>query len=324
MTLAPRAVVVSRRTELAELLARHGSRGQVEFFLGTRGRTLAEVDDRAAVQAAALTEVAAAVPADWRRGSVERSELDTFLSTPEDVVIAVGQDGLVANLAGYLDGQPVTGVDPEPGRNPGLLVPHRAADLPRLLAGAPTEARTMVEVVADDGRRLLALNEVFVGHPSHQSARYRLHAATGTERQSSSGVIVSTGTGTGATGWCRSIWQATGSALAPPAPTERRLAWFVREAWPSPATGTALVEGLLAEGDAVELTAETDGLVAFGDGIERDELTLSWGQRLSVRLADRTLRTVPSTTDRSTTDRSTTDRSTADRGRPWTALGPRR
>lgn len=309
MSLAPRAVVVRRRTELDELLARHGSRGQVEFFLGSRGRTVEEVDRRAAAQAAALTEVAAAIPADWRRGSVERSELDTFLFTPEDVVIAVGQDGLVANLAAYLDGQPVIGVDPEPGRNPGLLVPHRAADLPRLLTGAPTagppahlpashppasglpvEERTMVEAVTDDGQRLLALNEVFVGHPSHQSARYRLTTDAGTERQSSSGVIV--GTGTGATGWCRSIWLATDSELRLPAPTERRLAWFVREAWPSPATGTTMVEGVLGEGGTIELIAETDGLVAFGDGIERDRLTLSWGQRLTVRLADRTLRTV--------------------------------
>lgn len=290
MSLAPRAVVVSRRTELEDLLARHGSRGQVEFFLRTRGRSLAGVDARAEAQAAALTEVAAGIPADWRRGAVERDGLDRFLFTPQDVVIAVGQDGLVANLAGYLDGQRVIGVDPEPGRNPGLLVPHRPADLPGLLRSTSIEQRTMVEVATDDGQRLLALNEVYIGHPGHQSARYRLVTPDGaTERQSSSGVLV--GTGTGATGWCRSVWQATGSALPLPAPTERRLAWFVREAWPSPATGTTLTEGTLTD-RVLALTAETDGLVAFGDGIERDRLVLSWGQTATVRVAARTLATV--------------------------------
>ena len=43
---------------------------------------------------------------------------------PEDVIIAVGQDGLVANVAKYLDGQPVVGVNPDPQRNPGVLVRH--------------------------------------------------------------------------------------------------------------------------------------------------------------------------------------------------------
>ena len=33
MTLAPRAVLVHRRTEFQELLARHGTRGQAAFFL---------------------------------------------------------------------------------------------------------------------------------------------------------------------------------------------------------------------------------------------------------------------------------------------------
>ena len=32
----------------------------------------------------------------------------------------------------------------------------------------------MVEAVLDDGQSLLALNEVFIGHQSHQSARYRI------------------------------------------------------------------------------------------------------------------------------------------------------
>ena len=50
-----------------------------------------------------------------------------------------------------------------------------------------------VAAEADDGQRLLALNEVFVGHTSHQSARYRVTFGDAEERQSSSGVIVATG-----------------------------------------------------------------------------------------------------------------------------------
>lgn len=70
------------------------------------------------------------------------------------------------------------------------------------------------------------------GHSSHQSARYQLTTPDGRgERHSSSGLIVSTGTG--ATGWCASI--ALDAEDAPlPAPKDSRLAWFVREAWPSP------------------------------------------------------------------------------------------
>ena len=76
----------------------------------------------------ALAEVAAAVPLQWRQARVERADLDRFLFAPEDVVVVVGQDGLVANAAKYLAGQPVVGIDTDPGRNPGVLVRHRPAD----------------------------------------------------------------------------------------------------------------------------------------------------------------------------------------------------
>ena len=298
MTLAPRVVLVYRRSEYDDLLARRGTRAQAAFYLSTRGRDLDEVAARHTAQQQALAQVSAAIPVDWRRGAVERTDLDRFLFAPDDLVVVVGQDGLVANVAKYLDGQPVIGLNVEPDRNPGVLVPHPLAAAPALLRLAASaalqgqiEARTMVEASADDGQRLLALNEIYLGHPSHQTARYTISPPGGrAERQASSGILV--GTGTGATGWCRSTWLERQSTLPLPASTDPVLTWFVREAWPSPATRTTLTEGLLAGADGLQVSVESDRLVAFGDGIEDDSLPLDWGQTVTLRVADRSLRLV--------------------------------
>ena len=289
-SLTPRVVVVSRRSELDELLARHGTRGAAAFFLRERGRDLDEITARHQALTAALTAVGAAVPADWRRGHVERADLPRFLFAPEDVVIAVGQDGLVANVAKYLDGQPVIGVDPEPGRNAGILVRHDAASVAALLHDRDgARERTMVVARLDDGQELHGLNEIYVGHAGHQSARYVLTAPDGTrERQSSSGLIV--GTGTGATGWCASIARERATAPPVPSPSDPTLCWYVREAWPSPATGVGLLAGLLRSGEELEISSESERLVAFADGLESDALQLTWGQRIRMSVASRRLR----------------------------------
>ncbi|GIG87054.1 diacylglycerol kinase catalytic domain-containing protein [Plantactinospora endophytica] len=295
-TLAPRIVVVSRRSELDELLAHHGTRAAAGYYLGQRGRDLAEVVARHDALQAALTTVGAAVPADWRRGRADRDDLARFPFAPEDVVVAVGQDGLVANVAKYLDGQPVLGVDPEPGQNAGVLVRFAPAEVARLLpavvAGrAPVRERTMVRAALDDGQELIGLNEVYAGHPGHQSARYLLSTADGRrERQSSSGLVV--GTGTGATGWCASIARERSEAPPLPAPDEPALCWFVREAWPSPATGASLTAGRLGPAESLEVVAERERLVVFADGLEADHLTMAWGQRLTIGPAARRLRLV--------------------------------
>ena len=74
-----------------------------------------------------------------------------------------------------------------------------------------------------------------------------------------------------------------------PAPTSRCLAWFVREAWPSPFTGVEYTEGILDEGEDLGLVVASESLVLFGDGMESDRLTLTWGQSVRISCAPRAL-----------------------------------
>lgn len=291
--MRPRCVLVERPTEYQELLARHGTPELARFFLAQRDEAIEPVEQRHRAQREYHAAVLGAIPADWRRASIDRSDLDRFLFESDDILVVLGQDGLVANVAKYLDGQPVIGLNPQPDRYPGALVTHppgAAADLLRDVAGgrARRETRTMVEATVDDGQSLRALNEVFVGHASHQSARYRLSVGAGAERQSSSGVIVTTGTG--ATGWAASLHRERHSQLRLPAPDEKRLAFFVREAWPSVATGTSVTEGALRAEQRLEIVSEMpDNGVVFGDGIEHDRIAVAWGQRVTVGVAQRGL-----------------------------------
>jgi NAD kinase len=291
--MLPRAVLVERPTEYSELLARHGTREQVHFFLRGRAIDAAEVERRHHTFLGHRHHVLAAIPGDWRRAVARRDDLERFLFEPDDIVLVLGQDGLVANVSKYLDGQPLIGLNPDPERNAGILVTHDPAAAPDLLrdvaAGrASLQQRTMTDARLDDGQRLRALNEIFVGHRTHQSARYTLHVAGRSERQSSSGLIFATGTG--ASGWAKSINGQLAEPVALPAATDRALAYFAREPWTSPATGASLSHGRLEDGEVARVTCELpDGATAFGDGIEADALSLDWGQTLTIGVAPQAL-----------------------------------
>jgi NAD kinase len=294
-SLAPRVVLVTRQSEYEALLAAHATRGQAEFFLATRGQQIDEIEARHIVQIRAVAEAKRTVPADWSLAEVQREDLDRFLFTANDIVVALGQDGLVANLAKYLAGQPVIGVALDAARNEGVLTPHSLDALHGLLRAvernaATTEARTMVEAQSSEGTKLTALNELFLGHRSHQSARYLLRHGGEEEFQSSSGVIVSTGTGL--SGWARSILAAAaGEAII--AATDPRAIFLAREPWPSRTSGCQLRQGEIAAGSELQLISRINaGGVIFADGIEQDFLGFDWGVRVEVRIANGTLNVV--------------------------------
>ncbi|RAZ90255.1 hypothetical protein DPM33_15665 [Mesorhizobium hawassense] len=290
----PRAVFVTRETDYELLIAHHATRGQARFFLETRGQRLEDVEARHDRFHAVLGTARAAVPADWRQTLVTRADLNRFLFAPDDVVVAIGQDGLVANVAKYLNGQPVLGVNPAPDLYDGVLVRIGVGRLARLLVASTAgdvemESRTMVQAELGEGETLLALNEIFVGHRSHQSARYRIEAEGEAEDHSSSGLIVASGTG--ATGWARSIMEATHLELSL-GREEHAVGFWVREPFPSIATATKLRAGKITEKPLSITSRMNEGGVIFADGIEQDFVAFDWGRQVRLSPASRVLRLV--------------------------------
>lgn len=293
---SPRAVFVTRESDYELLLACHATREQARFFLETRGQNLAALEKRDEQLRTVLHAARAQVPGDWRQAVVHRADLDRFLFAREDVIVVVGQDGLVANVSKYLSGQPVLGINPAPDLYDGVLLRVPLERLSRLLPAsahgdAPVERRTMVEAKMESGERLTALNEIFVGHRSHQSARYRIAVADAAEDQSSSGLIVASGTG--ATGWARSIMEATHRRVNLGI-EEQAVAYFVREPFPSISTGTRIRAGKVS-GAAVRVTSRmNDGGIVFADGIEQDFFDFGWGRTIEISSAAQALNLVTS------------------------------
>ncbi|MBL8673774.1 MAG: sugar kinase [Rhodospirillales bacterium] len=299
-----RLVVVTRPTRLEELLVRHNTRGQAKFHVESRGGAFGDYLDEHDRYHAALVRAETALRELGRVHRLARAHVPSYLFGPDDVVVAVGQDGLVANVLKYLDGQAVLGVNPDPARWDGVLLPFTAADVAaaardHLAARRPLREIAMARAALNDGQELHAVNDLFIGPRSHTSARYVLRAAGGEERQSSSGVIVSTGLGS--TGWLRSLhaqWAGMGAALTGAAaggPDDCRFAWearelrfCVREPFPSRSSGATLVYGRVEESGPLRIESlMPENGVIFSDGIEADHLAFNSGAIATIGVAAR-------------------------------------
>lgn len=297
-------VLVTRKTRLEELLERLHTRGQAKFYLEHAGLDFQDYAREDDTYRAALDRVQSELHAlgGLKVQHLDRALLSTFLFSEKDMVVALGQDGLVANAAKYVGAQPLLGVNPDPSRFDGVLLPFGVPDacgaVERALAGkARFREVTLAEARLKDGQRLLAFNDLYVGAQSHVSARYRLKTPQGEERQSSSGVIISTGAGS--TGWLSSVFNmaknvsrflGAGDGRPPEAMRlgweDPRLLWVVREPFVSRHSTAAHTAGFLDPGTALELESlMPQGGVVFSDGMEQDFLAFNSGAVAEIRAA---------------------------------------
>jgi NAD kinase len=299
MTGIDRCVIVTRKTELEELTARFATASQAKFFLESAGEDFRIIEARHETYTSALAETKRAIKSDLKLAVVDRALVPQF-DFGKDVVIAIGQDGLVSNTAKYLSGQPLIGVNPDPSSYEGVLLPWTTKTFgtalhSALLGKSKIEQVTLARAATNDGRELLAFNDLFIGRSGHQSALYEIHHHGKHEFQSSSGVIVSTGAGT--TGWMRSIFRGAQMIahynereydLVDPhlARSAEALIYAVREPWPSKTTGTELVIGHVAPNLPLEIHSRmpVNGVI-FGDGMEWDFLEFNAGTRVEIGIA---------------------------------------
>lgn len=292
-----RFILVSRKTRLQELIERFNTWPQAKFYLEHNqvdaGDYLREHD----TYMQQLLEAERVLKGQGRFQLLERSFLPDYRFNPDDIVVVVGQDGLVANTLKYLQGQPVIGVNPDPKRWEGRLLPFALAELADVVQKtrdgcSKCKSITFAEARTNDGQRLLGVNDLFIGPKSHTSARYALHWHGQQEEQSSSGIIVSTGFGS--SGWFKSILAGaigvTGQQDHPLAGgfewQAKKLYFTVREPFPSRTSGARLVFGAIEGEDQLRLESHMpENGVVFSDGIESDFLSFNSGTVLTVGVA---------------------------------------
>ena len=314
-------VLVTRPTRLAELVVRFNTVSQARFYVEHQGADFGDYLREDETYHHALVATQSAISDIGLLQTVDREFLPNFVFARKDIIVTLGQDGLVANTLKYLDGQPVVGVNPDPERWDGRLLPFKVADLAKLLPEVLSRKRstrsvTMARATLNNGQTLHGVNDLFIGPKSHCSARYVIRNGGESEAQSSSGVIVSTGMGS--TGWLKSlltgataIAQTAERTLNRPAredlfespshKVKRRaeikteFAWdadylfyTVREPFPTRTTGASMVFGRVTPDEPLLLESQMpEHGVIFSDGIENDFLEFNSGTQATIDIAER-------------------------------------
>lgn len=287
-----KVVVIKRPTALEELLRRHSTTSQVKFFLESRKDNYSFYSDAHSVYHEGLEKTLQAIPSNLRSQVVSKEHLGQFQFGEKDLVVVVGDDGLLVNVAKYVGTQPIIAVNPDTQRFDGVLSTCDVRAFPELLLKTlentvSLQPLTMAQATLDDGQVMYALNDLFIGRSSHASARYRISYAGKTEQQSSSGIIVSTGTGS--TGWLTSVMvgaQAIANRSTVRADQEARfdrdadyLKFVIREPFPSNVTGTSVVSGKITSHSSLTIVSHMpeQGII-FSDGIEKDYIEFTAGR----------------------------------------------
>jgi NAD kinase len=299
------AIIVKNKTRLESLIERFNTRAQAKFYIERLGGNFEDYETEHETFHRSLLSLQTQLSKLIKNKTVERIYLPSFIFSEKNLIVVIGQDGLVANTAKYSTNCPIVAVNPDKKRYDGILLPFDTSDFIQGVEHVITDqynAKTVsfAEAKLNDGQRLLAFNDLFIGVSSHVSARYKISYNNQMEEQSSSGLIVSTQAGS--TGWLSSIFNMAYGVtnmfernLKPKRPKlkDNELLFTVREPFQSIKTQIGITAGIIENQNrlTIESLMPTNGVI-FSDGVETDFLNFNSGAIATIEIAKETAKLV--------------------------------
>jgi len=299
------AIIVKNKTRLESLIERFNTKAQAKFYIERLGGNFEDYVEEHETFQESLNSLQTQLSRVIKHKTLERTFMPSFIFSENNLIVVIGQDGLVANTAKYSKGIPMVAVNPDKQRYDGVLLPF---DTSNFIGGVESvisnnyHSKTMrfAEAKLNDGQRILAFNDLFIGASSHISARYKISYNKNQEEQSSSGLIVSTQAGS--TGWLSSIFNMAYGVtslfekdlkLKRPKLKENELLFAVREPFQSMRTQTGITAGVIKNQNVltIESLMPTNGVI-FSDGIETDFLRFNSGSIATIGIAPETAKIV--------------------------------
>jgi NAD kinase len=206
-----------------------------------------------------------------------------------DLILTVGGDGTFVKAAHLSEDSLILGINSNPKTSEGALTSITIDEIGQLknldIEKFEVIERQRADVILNN--KLLdekAVNEVYIGTASQfHNSRYKIKFKNKEEEQRSSGIIVSTGTGSEA--W---FLSAGGKPFNY---SDRKLKFIIRE----PYTGKrifvpALLNGEIFEGEKlnIESTREFGGIIAINDSV----YDFNAGDIVEIKLSDKPLRVI--------------------------------
>jgi NAD kinase len=206
-----------------------------------------------------------------------------------DLIITLGGDGTFVKAANLVENSPILGINVESHKSEGALTDLELKDIEKLkdLFSGKYSIQTRQRAKVKLNGKFIdehALNEVYVGATSQfHSSRYKIKFKGNEEEHRSSGVIVSTGTGSPA--W---FYSAGGKIFSP---EEDKLSFIVRE----PYRGKRIFIPKIIKGDLnngekliIESTRDFGGIIAINDAT----YDFNTGSVVEIELSDKPLKAI--------------------------------
>ncbi len=297
------AIIVKNKTRLEALIERFNTKAQAKFYIEKQGASFEDYELEDEAFKMALHKLQTSLSSFIKNKIVERTFIPSYIFSPKNIIVVIGQDGLVANTAKYSMGLPIIAVNPDKERYDGALLPFDVFNFTKVVEKVMSGTYNFKEMkfakaTLNDGQSIMAFNDLFIGAASHVSARYKISFSAQKEEHSSSGIIVSTTAGS--TGWMSSIYnmafginKKSKIAHTKPQVKNDELLFVVREPFKSKRTQTEIVSGKINLNSQLQIESlmPRNGII-FSDGIESDYLNFNSGSIATIGLSQESAKIV--------------------------------